>query len=213
MSKQFSAACERNSAPICALLQQILKNSTHVLEIGSGTGQHAVYFGAAMPHLVWHSSDLPQNHSSILAWQQQAHLPNVTAPLTLSVSQPDWPTGPFDAVFSANTCHIMAWHEVEAMFAGIGRLLPPDGLLCIYGPFKYRGQFSSLSNAQFDAMLRGQAAHMGIRDFEAVNALAAAQGLELQADYKMPANNQLLVWRRHKQGAKQLQQDITNSNN
>lgn len=196
MHKQFSAACERNSAPICALLQQILKNSAHVLEIGSGTGQHAVYFGAAMPHLVWHSSDLPQNHPSIIAWQQEARLPNVVGPLTLSVSQSDWPTGPFDAVFSANTCHIMAWQEVEAMFAGIGRLLPQGGLVCIYGPFNYGGRFSSPSNAQFDAMLRAQAAHMGIRDFEAVNALAAAQGLVLQADHPMPANNQLLVWRR-----------------
>ncbi|MDP3844042.1 MAG: DUF938 domain-containing protein [Oxalobacteraceae bacterium] len=196
MHKQFSAACERNSAPICSLLQQILKNSAHVLEIGSGTGQHAVYFGASMPHLVWHSSDLPQNHPSIVAWQQEAHLPNVVGPLSLSVSQSDWPAGPFDAVFSANTCHIMAWQEVEAMFAGIGRLLPPGGLACIYGPFNYGGRFSSPSNAQFDAMLRAQAPHMGIRDFEAINALAAAQGLLLQADHPMPANNRLLVWRR-----------------
>jgi len=196
MHKQFSAACERNSAPICALLQHILKSSAHVLEIGSGTGQHAVYFGAAMPHLVWHSSDLLQNHLSIIAWQQEAQLPNVIGPLTLSVSQSDWPTGPFDAVFSANTCHIMAWQEVEAMFAGIGRLLPPGGLVCIYGPFNYGGRFSSPSNAQFDAMLRAQAPHMGLRDFEAINALAAAQGLVLQADHPMPANNQLLVWRR-----------------
>jgi cyclopropane fatty-acyl-phospholipid synthase-like methyltransferase len=197
MPKQFSSACERNSGPICALLQQILKNSAHVLEIGSGTGQHAVYFGAAMPHLTWHSSDLPQNHSSILAWQQEAHLPNVVAPLTLSVSEPNWPVGTFDAVFSANTCHIMAWNEVEAMFAGIGRLLPSGGLLCIYGPFNLEeGRFSSPSNAQFDAILRAQAAHMGIRNFAAVDALAAAQGLELQANYPMPAHNRLLVWRR-----------------
>ncbi|NMM37223.1 MAG: DUF938 domain-containing protein [Glaciimonas sp.] len=196
MSQQFSTACERNSAPICALLQGILKNSEHVLEIGSGTGQHAVHFGAAMPHLVWHTSDLPQNHPSIIAWQQQAHLSNVVRPLTLSVSQSDWPTGPFDAIFSANTCHIMAWQEVEAMFAGIGRLLPSGGLACIYGPFNYGGRFSSSSNAEFDAMLRAQSLHMGLRDFEAVNTLAAAQGLVIQEDHRMPANNQLLVWRR-----------------
>lgn len=196
MPKQFSTACERNSAPICSLLHHILKDSTHVLEIGSGTGQHAVYFGAAMPHLIWHCSDLPQNHSSIIAWQQEARLPNVIAPLSLSVSQPDWPAGPFDAVFSANTCHIMAWQDVEAMFAGIGHLLPTGGQACIYGPFNYGGRFSSPSNAQFDAMLRTQAAHMGIRDFKAINALAAAQGLKLLADHKMPANNRLLVWQR-----------------
>jgi hypothetical protein len=139
---------------------------------------------------------LAANHPSILGWQQQAQLPNVLPPLVLDVGSDTWPEGPFDAVFSANTCHIMAWEQVQAMFAGVGRLLPAAGLLCVYGPFNYGGAFTSDSNARFDAALKLQAAHMGIRDFEAVDALAAAQGLVLQLDQAMPANNRLLLWQR-----------------
>jgi cyclopropane fatty-acyl-phospholipid synthase-like methyltransferase len=194
--RQFSAACARNREPILAVLRQAFANSKRVLEIGSGTGQHAVFFGAALPHLLWQCSDLAANHPSIIGWQQQAQLPNVLPPLELDVGSGNWPAGPFDAVFSANTCHIMAWEQVQAMFAGVGRLLPATGLLCIYGPFNYGGAFTSDSNARFDAALKLQAAHMGIRDFEAVDALAAAQGLVLQLDQAMPANNRLLLWQR-----------------
>ena len=197
MSRQFSAACERNRGPILAILRDAFADRRHVLEIGSGTGQHAVFFGAALPHLNWQTSDVPQNHPSIIAWQQEAELANVLPPLALDVNG-EWPPSPFDAVFSANTCHIMAWPEVQAMFAGIGRVLSTGGVVCIYGPFNYGGQFTSASNGEFDASLTAQAPHMGIRDFEAVNALAAAQGLALQADHAMPANNRLLVWRRAK---------------
>ena len=195
MSRQFSTACERNREPILAILRDTFADRTRVLEIGSGTGQHAVFFGAALPHLIWQTSDVPQNHPSIIAWQQEAGLANVLPPLALDVNE-DWPQGPFDAVFSANTCHIMAWPEVETMFAGIGRILSTGGVVCLYGPFNDGGQFTSASNAQFDAGLKAQAPHMGIRDFEAIDALAAAQGLALQGDHAMPANNRLLVWRR-----------------
>ena len=128
----------------------------------------------------------------------QARLPNVLPPLTLDAGAPSWPAGvgPFDAVFTANTCHIMAWREVQSMFAHIGRLLPPEGLACVYGPFNYGGRFTSASNAEFDAALRERAPHMGIRDFEAMDCLAAANGMALSKDYGMPANNRLLVWRR-----------------
>lgn len=196
MTRQFSAACERNKDPILTILRDVFADRRHVLEIGSGTGQHAVYFGARLPWLVWQTSDLPQNHASIVAWQQEARLPNVLPPLALDAGSRDWPAGPYDAVFTANTCHIMAWQEVQAMFAGIGRVLREGGLLCIYGPFNYDGKFTSASNAQFDASLKAQASHMGIRDFEEVNRLAAEQNLRLQADHPMPANNRLLVWRR-----------------
>jgi cyclopropane fatty-acyl-phospholipid synthase-like methyltransferase len=196
MSKQFSTACERNQEPILALLRTILAEHRRVLEIGSGTGQHAVYFAARLPQLTWQTSDLPQNHASILAWQEEAHLPNVLPPLTLDMRAPEWPEAEFDAVFTANTCHIMAWPEVERMFAGVGRLLPAGGVCCVYGPFNYDGTFTSASNARFDAMLRQQAPQMGLRDFEAVNQLALGAGLELEADHDMPANNRLLVWRR-----------------
>ncbi|MDB5763128.1 MAG: hypothetical protein JWQ21_2123 [Herminiimonas sp.] len=196
MTRQFSAACERNREPILAVLQTVFADRRRVLEIGSGTGQHAVFFAARMPHLVWQTSDLPGNHPGIIAWQQEAQLSNVLPPLALDTGSSDWPQGTFDAVFSANTCHIMAWQEVRAMFAGIGRILQAGGVLCIYGPFNYNGAFTSVSNAQFDASLRAQAAHMGIRDFELMNRLAGDQGFVLEADNSMPANNRLLVWRR-----------------
>lgn len=196
MTKRFSAACERNREPILAVLRDVFADCRHVLEIGSGTGQHAVFFGRQLPHLTWQASDLPDNHASIRAWQHEAQLPNVLPPLTLDANSADWPHGPFDAVFSANTCHIMAWHEVEAMFGGIGRVLQTGGVLCIYGPFNYDGAFTSAGNAQFDASLRAHAPHMGIRDIDSINRLAVTRKLVPQADCSMPANNRLLVWRR-----------------
>jgi cyclopropane fatty-acyl-phospholipid synthase-like methyltransferase len=196
MTKQFSPSSERNREPILHVLRDIFANSQRVLEIGSGTGQHAVIFAAAMPGLVWQPSDRAQYHPSILAWQQETDCKNVLPPLALDVNDVVWPNGPYDGVFSANTCHIMAWEEVENMFAGIGRLLSPGGVVALYGPFNYHGQFTSAGNADFDVWLRRQAAHMGIRDFEAVNALAGAQGLVLQRDIEMPANNRMLVWQR-----------------
>jgi SAM-dependent methyltransferase len=195
MTRQFSAACERNQAPILAVLRDAFADTRRVLEIGSGTGQHAVYFGANLPWLVWQTSDLPHNHASIIGWQQEARLANVLPPLALDAACADWPAGPYDAVFTSNTCHIMSWHEVQAMFEGIARVLREGGLLCVYGPFNYDGKFTSASNAQFDASLKAQAPHMGIRDFEEVNRLALGQRLHLQADHAMPANNRLLVWR------------------
>lgn len=196
MTKMYSAACERNREPILAVLREVLANARNVLEIGSGTGQHAVYFGANLRHLVWQTSDLPENHASILAWLDEERPPNVLPPIHLDVDSDAWPVGPFDAVFSANTCHIMAWAHVEAMFAGIGRVLKQGGVLCIYGPFNYNGKFTSDSNALFDMSLKAQGEHMGIRDFEAVDRLAREQGMVLAADHAMPANNRLLVWRR-----------------
>lgn len=195
MSKQFSAACERNAAPILQVLSKALVDCRDVLEIGSGTGQHAIYFAQHLPQLVWHTSDLPASHPSILAWQHEAQLSNVLPPIVLNVQASHWPAGPFDAVFTANTCHIMAWQEVEAMFRGVARVLRHGGLLCVYGPFNIGGSYTSASNAQFDAQLKSQAAHMGIRDIEAICALADINGLQLEEDHAMPANNRLLIWR------------------
>ncbi|WP_019140306.1 DUF938 domain-containing protein [Noviherbaspirillum massiliense] len=195
-SRPFSAACERNKEPILAILREMLADKTRVLEIGSGTGQHAVHFARYLPHMLWQTSDLPGNHPGILAWMEAEPLCNVLPPLALDMNDPSWPAGPYDAVFTANTCHIMSWQQVQAMFRGIGRILAKDGVLCIYGPFNYRGRFTSASNARFDAMLKEQAPHMGIRDMEAVNELAREQGLAMLSDFEMPANNRLLVWRR-----------------
>ncbi|WP_334188852.1 DUF938 domain-containing protein [Noviherbaspirillum sp.] len=198
MNKPFSAACERNRAPILAILKQAFAGSRRVLEIGSGTGQHAVYFGEHLPHLTWQTSDLPDNHPGILAWLREAALPNVLPPLWLDAGRQRWSqvNEVYDGVFTANTCHIMAWHQVGGMFAGIGRVLVPGGVLCIYGPFKENGRFSGHTDEQFDSALKDAAPHMGIRDVEAVLELAAEQGLMLQANHAMPANNRLLVWQR-----------------
>lgn len=199
MSKQFSVACERNRDPIAAVLARHLQTSRRVLEIGSGTGQHAVYFAEQLPHLLWQTSDLAANHPSILAWQEEAALPNVLPPLTLDMDDADWSAslvGQYDAVYTANTCHIMSWPQVQNMFTGVGRLLPTGGSFCTYGPFNVDGQFTSASNAAFDASLKDYAAHMGIRDMAELVLLAADSRLVLAEDQLMPANNRLLVWRR-----------------
>lgn len=195
-AKYYSPACERNAAPILRMLQTLLPDGGNVLEIGSGTGQHAVVFGKNLPDVVWQTSDLPENHGSILAWQEETGLTNVLSPLLLDMRAPVWPQQAFDLVFSANTLHIMGWLEVKRLFEGVGSILKSGGLLCIYGPFNYGGRFTSESNAHFDASLRAMSAAQGIRDSEAVYALAMANGLALQADHEMPSNNRLLVWRK-----------------
>jgi hypothetical protein len=185
--KPFSEASERNRAPILAILKRAFKDSKRVLEIGSGTGQHAAYFSAELPHLVWQASDVAENLPGIRAWVTDP------APIELDVDGV-WPRIDVDAVFSANTCHIMSWGQVERMFAGIGELAP--AVLALYGPFNYNGRHTSESNARFDAMLRARDSASGLRDFEAVDALARSVGLILQEDHAMPANNRLLVFRK-----------------
>ncbi|MEH6652359.1 MAG: DUF938 domain-containing protein [Motiliproteus sp.] len=194
MSKPFSQACVNNQQAIAAALQQLLVTSKNVLEIGSGTGQHAVYFGAQLPQLQWHTSDRSENHQGIQQWLDEADLNNVHQPLPLDVSQPQWPEVNVDAIFSANSVHIMGWSEVEQLFAGVGQLLPVGGLLLLYGPFNYNNQYTSDSNARFDLWLKQQNPVSAIRHFEAVNKLATDVDLELQHDIEMPANNRILCW-------------------
>lgn len=194
IDKPYSESCDQNRVPILTILREAFAHTSHVLEIGSGTGQHAVYFGAALPHLRWQTADVAQHHPGIDAWLTEAALPNVLSPLELDVSHTRWHAGRYDAVFSANTLHIMSTPEVEKCFAGIGQVLEPGGVLAIYGPFNYQGQFTSDSNARFDQWLKGRDPASGIRDFEAVDALAREQGLALVQDYAMPANNRTLVW-------------------
>ena len=186
--KPFSDASERNRGPILAVLKRVLKDSRRVLEIGSGTGQHAAYFAAALPHLVWQASDVAQNLPGIRQWVADP------APIELDVDR-EWPAVEADAVFSANTCHIMSWPQVERMFDKIGKIRSLK-TFCLYGPFKYAGQHTSESNARFDAMLRRNDPASGLRDFEKISALAEAAGLTLQEDNALPANNRLLVWTR-----------------
>lgn len=195
--KPYSESCEQNRAPIQAVLEQVFADRTHVLEIASGTGQHAVYFGQALPHLVWQTSELAVNHAGIQLWLDEARLPNVLPPLEIDVTAPHWPMAQqVDAIFNANTVHIVSWPAVEKMFAGIGRVLAPGGVLCMYGPFNYGGRFTSESNARFDVWLKNRDPASGVRDFEAINRLAEAQGLTLLRDIAMPANNRSLVWQR-----------------
>lgn len=194
-TKPFSESCERNQQPILEVLARAFADRRMVLEIGSGTGQHALFFGARLRHLQWQTSDLPENHAGIRAWLEEAALANVLPPVALDVGG-DWPDIRVDAIFSANTLHIMAWPMVEAMFRGVGQVLTSDGVLCVYGPFNYAGAFTSESNARFDAWLKARDQASGIRDFEAVDRLARAQGLVLMHDMAMPANNRTLVWRR-----------------
>ncbi len=194
-AKPFSAACERNRGPILEVLRAELAGDERVLEIGSGTGQHAVHFAAAMPGLLWQCTDRAEALDGIRAWLQEARLPNTPPPRELDVRRGPWPA-PVDVVYTANTLHIMDWTAVQALFAALPAVLRPGGRLIVYGPFKCHGAHTAESNAAFDASLRARDPSMGVRDREAVEALAAAAGLERVAVHAMPANNQCLVWRR-----------------
>jgi len=196
IDKPFSESSAENREPILSVLREVFANCSEVLEIGSGTGQHAVYFGAELSHLSWQTADLPQHHAGIRMWLNEAALPNVLAPIALDVNRSDWLERRYDAVFSANTLHIVSWPEVEKLFAGVGTVLQPGGVLAIYGPFNYNGQFTSPSNARFDQWLKDRDPASGVRDFEAVDALAREQNLILERDIAMPVNNRTLVWRR-----------------
>jgi SAM-dependent methyltransferase len=192
----YSEACERNRGPILAVLREAFADRRRVVEVGAGTGQHAVHFARNLPHLAWQPTDRAEYLAGLAARIAEEGPPNLAAPLELDVLRDPWPTVTGDAVFSANTLHIMSWPAVEALFAGLTRILDPSGIVAIYGPFRYGGRYTSASNAAFDAMLRGRDPESGLRDVEAVNPLAAAVGLAFQADHPMPANNQLLIWRR-----------------
>jgi hypothetical protein len=195
MNKPDAPACERNRDPILAVLRRYFADRRQVLEIGSGTGQHAVYFAAALPQLSWQCSDRAENLPGIRLWLDEAALLNTPPPLELDVAG-RWPEQRYDAVFSANTLHIMAWSEVEQCFARLREATAEDAVLAIYGPFNYGGRYTSDSNAAFDQWLQARGAHMGIRDAAAVDALAMAAGFRLLDDVAMPANNRCRIWRR-----------------
>jgi len=189
-----SAACERNKDPILEVLRVRFAGCTRVLEIGSGTGQHAVYFARALEHLIWHPTE-QLAYLDDLAERVKLEGPgNLRAPTVLDVSQAVWPVRSVDAVFTANTLHIMSWREVTAAFAGIGSVLASAGVLCIYGPFRYQGRHTSRSNQEFDRMLQERDPLSGLRDIQEITPLALQHGLVLDADHDLPANNRLLVF-------------------
>ena len=199
MEKHFSQACENNKQPIFEQLQAHFSDRTQVLEIGSGTGQHSVYFAALLPHLIWHTSDQPDYHSSVLAYGNEAMLPNWRAPLHFTVGRDPWPVvdTSIDAVFSANTAHIMQRDEAKLMMHHIAKNLPKGGVFCQYGPFKFDGKFTSASNRDFDTSLRERGLG-GYRDVDELTrwAQTAAGNLSLQQVFAMPANNHLLCWKK-----------------
>ena len=196
MNKPVAESSEQNREPIFRVIEPLLRDCKSVFEIGSGTGQHAVYFAADLPHLAWHTSDRRENHAGIRQWIEDSGLDNVRLPVELDTVKSQWPEIKVDAVFSANTVHIMQWHEVEALFAGVGKLLNPQCGFALYGPFNYKGRYTSESNERFDQWLREQDTGSGIKDFEALDALARMAGMWLYGDFEMPANNRILYWQK-----------------
>ena len=196
MSKPYSESCDQNRDPIFDIIRPLLADKKHLLEIGSGTGQHAVYFAEKLPHLIWQCSDQADYLDGIQMWLDEANLSNTPTPIRLNVSNDTWPSGPFDAIYSANAVHIMSWENVVDFIAHAGKTLSPGGILILYGPFNYNGKYTSESNARFDIWLKQRDPQSAIRDFEAMDKLANKAGLELIDDYAMPANNRILCWQK-----------------
>ncbi len=194
--KPFSESSAENQEPILGILREAFAGVRQVLEIGSGTGQHAVHFARHLPHLNWQSSELAPNLPGVRLWLEEAALPNTPPPLELDVNRQPWPVAPVDGMFTANTLHIVSWPEVERLLQGAGQVLLPGGILCIYGPFNYGGTYTAPSNARFDAWLKARDPASGIRDAEAVCALAEQHGLRLEVDHAMPVNNRVLILRK-----------------
>lgn len=204
LQKPFSEACENNKRPILAILKEVFWAPHTVLEIGSGTGQHACYFARHMPHLQWQASDRPENIAGIRLWLEEAGLPNLKPAIILDINDQVWPCESIQALFTANTLHILSQDEVEIFFDRLSVYLNDGAIVCIYGPFNYCGEYTSDSNARFDQWLKQRNPVSGIKHFEVVAALAKVTGLALQADYPMPANNRLLVFERHIQTAMKI---------
>jgi cyclopropane fatty-acyl-phospholipid synthase-like methyltransferase len=201
MNIAFSQACENNKEPILLELKKTFSNAKRVLEIGSGTGQHSTFFAEHLPQLCWQPTDLIDNHESIDYRRSNSGLNNLLPPIVLDLHQP-WKdaikkssiAGSFDGIFTANTLHIVSCSLVNNFFIGVEQNLIKNGVLCIYGPFNYRGEYTSASNAEFDLWLKDRNEESGIRDFEYINRLAVKAGLSLLSDTSMPANNRLLTY-------------------
>ena len=191
--RKFSQACEQNKEPILNILKQVFKNNKKILEIGSGTGQHAAYFSRHLPHLIWQPSDLKENHSSIESWMEE-DITNIEKPIELDISQHPWPNVSVDGIFAANVFHIISWEVITHFFLGVGEILNKNGVVLIYGPFSYAGKHTSQSNEDFDRYLRQRDPLSGVRDIVDLDNLAQSVGLKLIEDYPMPVNNKCLVW-------------------
>jgi len=193
MNKPFSQACENNKDPILAVLKRVFANPCEVLEIGSGTGQHAVYFAECLPHLTWQPSDQTMHLPGIDLWTNEARLENIKSPMTLDINHKPWPVSDIEAVFTANTLHIISWENVQIFIQSLGETMQAGAKFCCYGPFNVGGTYTSESNARFDIWLKEQDPLSAIRDLEAVVSLANDAGIKLLESIEMPANNKLLV--------------------
>ena len=194
MNKPFSQSCEENQEVILDTISPYLQEDIKALEIGSGTGQHAVYFCTKIPQLIWQTSDLAENLPGINAWIDEANLSNLVRPVELDVGS-YWPEKKYDVVFSANTFHIMNQAQVEQCMLGCAKCLKPQAYLIIYGPFNYNGSYTSSSNENFDGWLKSRDPESGIKHFEWINELAQGRSLQLVDDIAMPANNRVLIWK------------------
>lgn len=192
----FAPASERNKQPILDYLLELLPARGRLLELGAGTGQHAVYFAPRFPGLEWQTSECASEIPGLAARLEREGWPNLPPPLELDVLRDQWPRGPFAAAYSANTAHIMGWDAVCAMFAGVGSLLVHGGRFCLYGPFNRNGEFTAPSNEKFHQRLQAGDASMGLRDTAALETLAGDHQMILEQDIEMPANNRILVFRR-----------------
>jgi len=197
MDKPFAQSCEENKTVILQQLKALLATTKHCLEIGSGTGQHAVYFSEHLPHLSWQPSELKENIQGINLWIKESVAINIQPPIELDVFSSSWlQDKTYDAAFTANTLHIMSIEHVEKLFSGLGQVLNKGALFISYGPFNYNGQFSSESNARFELWLKQQNQLSGIRDIVDLKRFAASHNIELIDDIDMPVNNRLLVWKK-----------------
>ena len=194
--KSYSESCDENKLPILEVLKKEFEGAHTILEVGSGTGQHAVFFAEQLPGVLWQPSDVTESHASIIAWVTESGLDNVLPPLELDVMKHHWPAQQYDGVFSANTTHIMSWPEVVELFRGVGAVIKSGGKFCLYGPFNYGGKYPSESNAHFDEWLKARDPKSGIRNFEALDEIASQHHLKLVHDYEMPVNNRILVWQK-----------------
>ncbi len=192
--KQSSPSCERNKEPILAVLREILSVPGLVVEIGSGSGQHAVHFAHGLPHVEWQPTDVADNLPGISAWRDEAGPVNLREPLALDLFSDRWPVAAAQAVVCINTIHIVSWEAVARLFAGAGRLLAPGGVMYVYGPYRYAERPLEPSNEEFDRWLKARDSASGVRLFEDVNRLAGLNGLMLAGDRAMPANNRSIWW-------------------
>lgn len=197
MHKPFAQSCEENKQVIIEQLSNLLANKNNCLELGSGTGQHAVHFAKHLSHISWQPSDLAEHIPGMNLWIEEAANKNIQLPVVLDVAETVWPfKEKFDAAFTANTLHIMSITHVEKLFQGLGKVLEQEALFISYGPFNYNGQFSSESNARFDLWLKQRDPVSGIRDLDELKMFAGVAGIELINDIEMPVNNRLLVWKK-----------------